>query len=145
MVAMVDLDKKQEMEQNVYMDSRSTNTDQDYTLLAEIMPLIDPKAAGLDDIEVSLTVAENPAFNIDGGDDVQKDLKKIEENYEEKKQKVKDAKAKIKDEIFNAQGANYVTLSFDDYETKAAFLDLMQFDSEATVVKGEILMERMDQ
>ena len=143
-VERVELSTKQEMEQNVFMDSRSTNTEQAYDLLAEIMPLIDPKEAGLDDIEISLIVAESPAFEFHGGEDAQKDLKQIEGNYEAKKQKVIDAKKKIKDEIFRSQGANYVTLSFDNYDSKAAFLDLMQFDSEATVVKGEILIERLN-
>ena len=144
-VEKVELSDKQEKEQNVFMDARSTNTAQDTGLLAILLPEIDTKLAGLDEIEVNLIIAENPDIDFSGGksDEMKKDFEKIEKPYEDRKQAVKDMKAKIKENIVNEQGANYVTLSFDDYANKAQFLSAFGYDADATVIKGELFYERL--
>lgn len=147
-VEKVSYDQKMEMEQNIFMDSRSTNSPQQYDMLAEIFPKIDLEFAGLDDIEVSLILAENPQLqNISIGktDDVKEDFNKIEKSAEQKKQEIKNLKSQIMNSIDTAQGESYITLSFDSYENKAQFLEAMGYeDSELIIIKGETLFDKIN-
>jgi len=143
-VEMVRLDAKQEMEQNVFMDARSTNTQQDLQLLAEMLPMIDPKEAGLEDIDIQLIVAETPELETNAAQEYKDDFKAIEKPYEERKEAIKELKKQIKDETFRQQGTPYITLSFDSYENKAQFLETLGYDSEQTIIKGEEFFERVN-
>lgn len=142
-VEKVALDHKKEMEQNVFMDARSTNTDQDYELLAVILPEIDPKEAGLDDLEIDLIVAESPELEAKHTEEIKKDYKAIEKPYEDRKAALQEAKKEIRNNIATEQGASYVTLSFDNYENKAQFMMAMGYDSEATIIKGELFYDKL--
>jgi hypothetical protein len=142
-VEKVQLSEKQEKEQNIFMDARSTNTDQDYELLAIMLPEIDPKEAGLDDLEIELIVAESPVLAEGSGEQIKEEFKKIEKPYEERKAAIKEMKENIKNNISTEQGASYVTLSFDDYKNKAQFMTMFGYDSEATVIKGEMFADKI--
>lgn len=144
-VEKVKLSLKAEMEQNVWMDSRSTNTAQDLGLLAEIFPEIDPKEAGLDEVQIGLLVAENPNMDLTSSEEAANDFEKIEKSYEERKQAVKDMKAQIKDNVIKDQQASYVTLSFDSYEHKAQFLETLGYDADTVIVKGELFYEKLQE
>src|ERR1035437_1782485 len=96
-VEKVKLDLKAEKEQNIFMDARSTNTQQDYDLLALILPDIDYKLAGLTADELNLISIESPMMDITPKTDIQADYKEIGKDFEQKKADVKAAKAKIKD------------------------------------------------
>lgn len=142
-VEVVSFDEKTELEQLIYLDAKSTNTKQSYDLLAEILPKIDPKEAGLDTIELDLIAAESP--EIEAGADFTKDFEKAEKPYEDRKQAVKDMKAKIKANVQNEQGASYVTLSFDNYENKAQFMSALGYDTDAVIIKGEAFYDRLNE
>lgn len=143
-VEKVQLDAKQEMEQNIFMDARSTNTQQDLELLAEMLPSIDPKEAGLEELDIQLIVASTPELETNAAQEYKNDFKAIQRPYEERKQEIKDLKKKIKDETFRQQGTPYITLSFDNYENKAQFLEVMGYDSEMTIIKGEEFFEKVN-
>jgi hypothetical protein len=142
-VEKVSLTEKEEKQQNIFMDSRSTNTEQSFDLLAELLPDIDVKEAGLDDLQVQLIIAENPDMEMPANKDVRNDFKAIEKTYEEKKAKIKAVKAQVKDGIIKEQGASYVTLSFDSYDNKAQFMEAMGYDSEFIIIKGEQFFEKI--
>jgi len=143
-VEVVEMDEKTELEQLIYLDARSTNTQQDLQLLAEILPSIDPKEAGLEDIDIQLIVAETPELEINAAQEYKDDFKAIEKPYEERKEAIKELKKQIKDETFRQQGTPYITLSFDSYENKAQFLETLGYDSEQTIIKGEEFFERVN-
>jgi hypothetical protein len=94
-VEKVSLTEKQEKEQNIYMDAKSTNTSQDYKLLADLLPDIDYKLAGLEASEMDLIAIESPNMTIIEKKEVKQDFKLLEA----KKEKIKDLKKKIKQEI----------------------------------------------
>jgi hypothetical protein len=132
-VEKVSLTEKQEKEQNIFMDAKSSNTSQDYELLANLMPDIDYKLAGLDIDEMNLIAIENPSMDI-------VEPKKINENFkslENRKETIKKEKARIKKEIGFKAEQNYITLSFDNYENKAMFMETFGFNGDMTIIKGE--------
>jgi hypothetical protein len=113
-VEKVKLTEKQEKEQNIFMDAKSTNTSQDYGLLALILPDIDYKMAGLSLDEMNLISIEVPAMNIHK-EEIQGDFKDLSKDFNKKKEEIKEAKAKIKETIHENQGETYVSLTFDSY------------------------------
>lgn len=136
-VEKITLTEKQEKEQNIFMDARSANTPQDYDLLALMLPDIDYKLAGLDADELNLISIESPMMNLAPANEIREDLKVLGKDFEQKKADVKAAKAKIKDEIFTNQGDSYVSLSFDNYENKCAFMERFGFTNDLRFIKGE--------
>lgn len=143
-VEKVDLDPKQEKEQNIFMDARSTNTPQDYDLIAQMLPDIDYKMAGLDMNELNLISIESPMFDIKAQKDIVEDYTNLSRDYEDKKQKVKEAKRQIRSEIITDQGEPCVTLSFDSYANKCAFMERFGFTNELRYIKGESFSDMIE-
>lgn len=152
-VEVLSLDEKTEKEQNIwYTRSRS---DFDDELMRNLIPEIDYENAGLDDYDLSyygieLNIQESESV-VEAIEDLyqpiqqQKEIAK-EVSQEEKKAKVKETKAQIME---NAQEKAknldaYVTLSFDNWKNKEAFMIRMGFDPEFKMIKGETLSEMVE-
>jgi hypothetical protein len=148
-VELVHFDQKTELETLIYMDSRSTNTFQSYDLLAEVLPEIDAKLAGLDQNEIALIALESPLIKVGKTDDITTDFKKLNEGYEQEKERAKEAvkavKAKMKSGIQEGGGAAYVTLSFDSYANKCQFLEQYGYDADLVTLKGEQFLELINE
>lgn len=142
-VEKVKLTEKQEKEQNIFMDARSTNTDQDYDLLALLLPDIDYKLAGLSADELNLISIEVPVMDIHR-EEIQGDFKDLSKEFEQKKADVKEAKAKIKNEVAENQGETYVSLSFDSYENKCEFMERFGFTNDLRFIKGESFSDMIE-
>ncbi len=143
-VEKVNLTEKQEKEQNIFMDARSTNTAQDYDLLAGILPEIDYKLAGLTSDEMNLISIESPMFDTIPKDEIKNDFKELSREYDRKKEAVKEAKRKIRNEIIIDQGEPAVTLVFDSYENKCAFMERFGFTNELRNIKGESFSDMIE-
>lgn len=144
-VEMVEMDDKTEKEQNIFMDAQSTNTKQDYRLIAEIINDIDYTLAGLTDNDLNIIEAVSPAFSI-GNDPIQQnDIDEIANVYREKKDSVKKAKAEQKQKAIAAfEGDSYVILSFNNYENKVAFMERMGFEITQKYIQGEMFSEKIE-
>jgi len=148
-VEKIELDEKTEKEQNIYMDARATNTQQNYELIAEIEG-IDLKLAGLDDNDINLMIAYDDSIAQDSRDLILKELDEDENEKEnqrqEKKAKVKEAKQKYKDHLQNKSiGCSYVTLSFDNFDNKAEFMQMFGYDPDNLFIKGEQFINRLSE
>lgn len=143
-VEKVSLTDKQEKEQLVYMDARATNTPQDFDLLANLIPDIDYKLAGLEENDLKLLNIEVPLFT-GNNIEIKNDFTDLGKSYEERKKQMQKVKKELKRGLMASQGALYVTLSFDKYENKAQFLETYGFDPDSIMVKGEEFFEKMNQ
>lgn len=144
-VERVEMDDKTEKEQNIFMDAQSTNTKQDYRLIAEIINDIDYTLAGLTDNDLNIIEAVSPAFSI-GNDPIQQnDIDEIALVYKEKKDSVKKAKAEQKQKAIAAfEGDSYVILSFNSYENKVSFMERMGFEITQKYIQGEMFSEKIE-
>ncbi|MCL1942613.1 MAG: DNA methylase [Candidatus Azobacteroides sp.] len=152
-VEKVEMDGKTEKEQNVYMDAAYTNTMQDVDLLAELIPQIDYKNAGLTEEDLSIigvdylfqtdeeTAIASELDNLMSGTNGQKTAEK-----EAKKAAVKAMKEEIK------QKANekvqdmvaYIMISFDSSQAKEAFMRRFGYDKREKYIKGEAFSEMIE-
>lgn len=152
-VEKIELTEKQEKEQNIFMDARATNTKQDYDLLAAILPDIDYKAAGLEESDLNMITIESPSFSFGDIAGIQSDIKtmtaptiqKKEVEKEVRKEQVKAAKQAARDKVEESfQGDAYVTLSFDTYGNKVAFMERFGLSAEDKFIKGELFSEMIE-
>jgi hypothetical protein len=148
-VGVVQMDEKTEKEQNVYMDAASTNTTQDYDLLAELIPEIDYINAGLTEIDLNI-IGVDYLFQTEEEKNIVDDIENMYSHEMKQKQQSKEAIKAIKDEIKQKSNEkaenmdNYVMLSFDTFAQKAAFMQRFGYDKRERFIKGEIFSEQIE-
>ncbi|GJQ07519.1 hypothetical protein CAPN010_16770 [Capnocytophaga cynodegmi] len=159
-VEKVSFDLKTEKEQNIFQTRSRTELDEE--LMRSLIPEIDYKNAVLDDYDLNLYAVDYSNFEVPNVsqeiEDVYQPIKQQKEierevkkelSDKEKKQAVKQSKEDIRQKaIEKAQNLDaYVTLSFDNWKNKEAFMLRMGFDPEFKMIKGETLssmVERID-
>jgi len=148
-VEKIDIDLKQEKEQNIFMNSPTVMGEFDKELLAIMLPDIDTKLAGLDTEDINLIIAEVP--NIDFGDNTEisdsfAELEqKSQEQKEQSKKAIKDLKKDIKDRITTEnEGQSYFVVTFDNFDNKAQFMERYGFNQNDKYIKGEIFANVID-
>ena len=153
-VDVIDVDEKQEKELNILMNNPNAQGTWDFDALAQIVPDIDWKDAGLTDADLNmigvdyLLQTEEENSIADALSDMmipvteQKEADKAAKQLVERAEKVahmKEVKQQVKE---NAQKQAedmdaYVMLSFDTYEAKATFCERFGYDPDMKFVKGE--------
>jgi len=136
-VEMIDVDEKTEIEQNIFMNSHSVQGEFEMDMLKAILPGIDYSNAGLTDIDMTLIGAD-----VDNSADVltmTDDFADMDE-YNAKKQSVKDMKKQIREDIDDKfeEGDPLLVLSFDSFESKASFMRRFDMDQYTKFIKGEV-------
>lgn len=154
-VEVVSLSEKEEKEQNIFMNSPSAQGEYDNDLLAELMKDIDYEVAGLSQEDINILITDVPFFELaEFNDDVANDFKELEQKTDEekaiereaKKQAVKEAKAQVKEQLQQeVEGDPWVTLSFQSYANKVAFMEMIGQDIELKMIKGEPLIDMLNQ
>lgn len=154
-VEVVNLSEKEEKEQNVFMNSPSAQGEYDNDLLADLMKDIDYEVAGLTQEDINILITDVPFFELaEFNDDVANDFKELEQKTDEekaiereaKKQAVKEAKAQVKEQLQQeVEGDPWVTLSFQSYENKVAFMEIIGQDIDLKMIKGEPLIDMLSQ
>ena len=152
-VEAVEMDEKTEKEQNVYMDAAATNTAQDVDLLAELIPQIDYKNAGLTEVDLNIIgidyvfeTEEESSIVADFDDLMSETNRQKEAEKQERKAAVKAMKDEIKrnaDEKARNMDA-YVMISFETHSAKAAFMQRFDFDKREKYIKGEVFSEMIE-
>jgi len=144
-IGRVEMDEKTEKEQNIYMDARSTNTEQDLDLIHDLLSDIDYKNAGLTDEDIQFIGAD---FNFGNSEveDISNAFDELNVPLQEKKQAVKEMKKQIRDNA-DEKAKNlisYVVLNFDDFKTKQAFMQRFGFEKNEQFIKNELFSEMIE-
>lgn len=167
-VDVTDVDEKMEKELNILLNNPNAQGRWDYEKLAQMIPDIDYKDAGLTDADLNMigvdyllqTEEEN---NIaDALDDLMSPI--VEEREEAKAQKaaeremlkemerqekvqhMKDVKQQVK-EAATAKAEEmdaYVMLSFSSWSAKAEFCERFGYPAEMRIIKGEVFAEQVE-
>lgn len=171
-VDVTDVDEKMEKELNILLNNPNAQGRWDYEKLAQIIPDIDYKDAGLTDVDLNMigvdyllqTEEEN---NIaDALDDLMSPI--IEEREEAKAERaaereaekamqqeiereakvqhMKDVKQQVKEAAVSKaeQMDAYVMLSFSSWSAKAEFCERFGYPAEMKIIKGEVFAEQVE-
>lgn len=159
-VELINVDEKTEKQLNITLNNPNVGGQWDFDALAQIVPDIDWKDAGLTDADLNmigvdfLLQTEEENSLADALSDMmspvteQKEADKAAKQLEraEKVSHMKDVKQQVKE---NAQKQvedmeAYVMLSFDSYEAKAAFCERFGYDPDKKFIKGELFDEQIE-
>lgn len=167
-IDVVDVDDKMEKELNILLNNPNAQGRWDYEKLAQIIPDIDYKDAGLTDVDLNMigvdyllqTEEEN---NI--ADELEDLMSPIVEEREEAKaeraaeremqkaiereakvQHMKDVKQQVRDAAVSKaeQMDAYVMLSFSSWGAKAEFCERFGYPAEMKIIKGEVFAEQVE-
>ena len=167
-IDVVDVDDKMEKELNILLNNPNAQGRWDYEKLAQIIPDIDYKDAGLTDVDLNMigvdyllqTEEEN---NI--ADELEDLMSPIVEEREEAKaeraaeremqkaiereakvQHMKDVKQQVRDAAVSKaeQMDAYVMLSFSSWSAKAEFCERFGYPAEMKIIKGEVFAEQVE-
>jgi hypothetical protein len=122
-VEQIELDLKTEKEQNIFLNNKNVQGENDFELLAELLPEIDFEAAGLTDYDIQLVESIVPDFEFGKNDEIKEEIKELKEKSHKTKEQVRADKAKIKGDITEKQQSFHFTVTFDSYTDKAEFLE----------------------
>ena len=135
-VDIVEMDLKTEKEQNVFQTRSRTELDEQ--LMQELIPDIDYKNAGLDEIDLDLYGINLSEIDTTINDTIEELFEPVVKDREAKKQAVKESKARIKERgVEKAKDMlSYVTISFDSHKSKAAFMRRFDYDENTMFING---------
>ena len=166
-VAVVDIDLKTEKEQNIFFNSTTVQGYFDFDALYEVLEDIDPFEAGLDENDLRIIGFDFEATKFTT-DEAKQSVKAIQrfydpeesdddstaddieadraDDYEARKEAVKRQKEKQRqlNESRVDEGETYITLSFDTYKAKAAFLRRFGMAPDEIYIKGEKIASRIE-
>ena len=149
-VDVIDVDEKQEKELNILMNNPNAQGTWDFDALAQIVPDIDWKDAGLTDADLNmigvdyLLQTEEESSIADALSDMMSPVN--EQKEAEKVAHMKEVKQQVKENA-QKQAENmdaYVMLSFDSYKAKAAFCKRFGYDPDMKFIKGEVFDEQIE-
>lgn len=167
-VDVTDVDEKMEKELNILLNNPNAQGRWDYEKLAQLIPDIDYKDAGLTDADLNMigvdyllqTEEEN---NIaDALDDLMSPIVEEKEEAkaeraaeralqqeierEAKVQHMKDVKQQVKESAMaKAEEMDaYVMLSFSSWSAKAEFCERFGYPAEMKIIKGEVFAEQVE-
>lgn len=167
-VDVIDVDEKQEKELNILMNNPNAQGTWDFDALAQLIPDIDYKDAGLTDADLNMigvdyllqTEEENNIASelesmmqpVTEQHEAEKAERKAErealkaQEQAEKVAHMKEVKQQVKESAQKqAQDMDaYLMLSFDTFEAKAAFCQRFGYDPYDKFVKGEVFSEQVE-
>ena len=161
-VEKIELDLKTEKEQNIFQTQSRTQFDLD--ILSTMIPDIDYKNAGLTDEDLQL-IGIDFTFQTETEQSITDEINNLIAPIQNQKEAVKQAKKELsqaekiahnkevkaqvmqeaQDKAENMEA--YVMISFEDYKTKAAFMERFCFDAREKFLKGEVfenMIERVE-
>lgn len=167
-VEMISVDRKTEKTLNIALNNGNISGSWDFDALAQLIPDIDYKDAGLTDADLNIigvdyllqTEEEN---NI--ASELESMMQPVTEQHEAEKAErkaerealkaqeqaakvahMKEVKQQVKDAAQKqAQDMDaYLMLSFDNFETKAAFCERFGYDPSVKFIKGEVFDEQVE-
>ncbi len=144
-VEVVELDEKTEREQNIFLNNKRVQGEMDYELMAAILPELDIEATGLEQYDIDIIKSLNINFEYGNNETIENDSKELKKTAKEKSDHVKDVKRIMKDNVKDNQRSSYFSVVFDTYENKAEFLEQFGINADTAFIKGEDLIQKINQ
>lgn len=136
-VEKIELDEKTEKEQNIFLNNKRVQGEMDMELLAVMLPEIDIKATGLEQYDLELITATVPNFQFGDNSKIKADVKELNVNSAESKEKIKALKKSIAAGVKTDQTATHFTVTFATYVAKAEYLESMGINGDTTLLSAE--------
>lgn len=159
-VEKVVFDLKTEKEQNIFLNNPRVQGETDHKKISEFINEIDIVNTGLNEYDLNIIQALNPNFNFgatngienDFIDNSDKSIKREKDNSinpadnrtdDEKRESIKQLKNDIKNNIREENRPSYFTVTFENYEAKAEFLESLEINGNDVFINGNTFKSKI--
>jgi hypothetical protein len=144
-VEAIDVDDKTEKEQNIFLNNKRVQGETDYEMLALIIPDIDIESTGLTDYDLKMVESLVPDFEMGSNDFILENTKELKQDYEAKKEHVKNLKKEIQNNVKDIHSASYFVVTFDTALRKGEFLERLGINSDTIYITGDDFMDKLEE
>ena len=149
-VAVVNLSEKEEKEQNIFFNSTTPQGQFDFELLNTLLDDVDPFAAGFDEADLNIIGYDLSASNLitDAQAETENEILDFFAPAEKKPATADEIKAE-KNRITKQaaermdEGERYVSILFDSYADKAAWMRRMGFNADDLFIRADLLNRKL--
>lgn len=142
-VEKIELSEKEEKAQNIWLNNKNVQGENDVFLMAALVEEIGIENTGMEIADVQILEAVVPNFKGSSNEEIVNDIKNVEDNYETKKQAIKNLKKNIKDSIKDTQRPSYFTITFKEYTEKAKFLEGIGINGDDLYINGNEFIKKI--
>jgi hypothetical protein len=143
-VEQIELDLKTEKEQNIFLNNKNVQGENDFELLAELLPEINIENAALTDYDIGLIESIVPDFVFGKNDGIKEEIQELKQKSHKTKEQVKSDKKKIKSDISERQQSFYFTVTFNSYMDKAEFLEGLGINGDQVFVTSKQFLKALE-
>lgn len=149
-VEACEMDLKTEMEQNIFLNNKRSQGENDYVKMAEMLPMIDIESAALETADIEMIEAVVPNFSFGSNQQIKEDIDaikppKAEKTPKEKKAHVQNVKQSVHKDIGTSHMATHLTVTFKTYEEKAEWCSGYGINEDTTIITSDRFLKAISE
>lgn len=144
-VEKIIIDEKTEKEQNIFLNNKNVQGENDLEKLAFILPEINIEFAKLDNQDIELIKYSVPDFKFGNNDEFKNDIENLKKEKKFSKEEIKNIKKINKDSSTKVQENLFFTITFKTLEEKSEFLEYLNINSDIKFITFTNFMNKLNE
>lgn len=137
-VEQIEIDLKTEKEQNIFLNNKRVQGENDMELMAELINEIDIENAALEDYDIEMIQTLVPNFKLGKNESIIQDIEEIKSKSQVGKI------AAIKNSIGGSRLSTHFVVTFKDYDAKAEFLESIGINGDEVYITSDKFLKRLN-
>lgn len=144
-VEKIIIDEKTEKEQNIFLNNKNVQGENDLEKLAFLLPDINIDFAKLDNQDIELIKYSVPDFKFGNNDEFKNDIENLKKEKKFSKEEIKNIKKINKDSSTKVQENLFFTITFKTLEEKSEFLEYLNINSDIKFITFTNFMNKLNE
>ena len=144
-VEKIIIDEKTEKEQNIFLNNKNVQGENDLEKLAFILPDINIDFAKLENQDIELIKYSVPDFKFGNNDEFKNDIENLKKEKKFSKEEIKNIKKINKDSATKVQENLFFTITFKTLEEKSEFLEYLNINSDIKFITFTNFMNKLNE
>ena len=144
-VEKIIIDEKTEKEQNIFLNNKNVQGENDLEKLAFILPEINIEFAKLENQDIELIKYSVPDFKFGNNDEFKNDIENLKKEKKFSKEEIKNIKKINKDSATKVQENLFFTITFKTLEEKSEFLEYLNINSDIKFITFTNFMNKLNE
>lgn len=144
-VEKIIIDEKTEKEQNIFLNNKNVQGENDLEKLAFLLPDINIDFAKLDNQDIELIKYSVPDFKFGNNDEFKNDIENLKKEKKFSKEEIKNIKKINKDSSTKVQENLFFTITFKTLEEKSEFLEYLNVNSDIKFITFTNFMNKLNE
>ena len=144
-VEKIIIDEKTEKEQNIFLNNKNVQGENDLEKLAFILPDINIDFAKLENQDIELIKYSVPDFKFGNNDEFKNDIENLKKEKKFSKEEIKNIKKINKYSATKVQENLFFTITFKTLEEKSEFLEYLNINSDIKFITFTNFMNKLNE